>query len=143
MNMVPSFGLLSLGPFLWAPWGRLWAPWYYWPGSTKRRIAIPHQKWEIIKNKKSWFFMVVHGFFIVFSWFFQRTEFQRTGSQRTGFQRTGYPLIFIHGYPSMNINGNPSMNINVPSFGPLFLWTPLGPFRAPSFGPHGARACFA
>ena len=68
-------------------------------------------------------------FFIVFSWFFQRT----------GFQRTGNPSIFIAGHPSMNslmeihhwyslwtinefIDG-PSMNV-VP-----FLWFPfLGTF---------------
>ena len=35
---------------------------------------------------------ITYGFFIVFSWFFQRT----------GLQRTGNPSVFIVGHPSMN-----------------------------------------
>ena len=125
-----SFGFLSLGPFLWAPWG---------PG--RHGLGANGEPWIswISKNILGFFhgvFMVFHSCFMVFhcfSSFFQRTEFQRTGYPLIFID--GYPsmniidpsMIFIDGYPSMNINGYPSMNM-VPVFS---LW-------APSFGPHNS-----
>ena len=42
--------------------------------------------------------MVFHSFFMVCSWFFQRTGFQRTEFQRTEFQRTGFQETWYLNY---------------------------------------------